>query len=104
MVQALGGGDVRALALAGPYAPGLKVLTVELRIKWYEMWLVCGNSQTPVQFHELEPFAAAMNVTAYCDHEPNPAVVRALAEARGWELDSLADDLITGRWHNEVLS
>lgn len=87
------------------YLGSLPVLTVELCCKWYSLYPVHGCAGVEaVDFGLLEPTAAALNVSAYCDHVPNPVVVQAFAEAQGWHLDELAEELIVGRWEIEVMS
>ena len=76
------------------------VLTVELYCKWYELWVVHPNLDLmTVSFMDLEEHWAGF---AFVDHTPNPGAVRNLAEAKGWYLNELADELITGRWKLEV--
>ncbi len=87
------------LALSQQYPIGTAVLTVELRTKWYELWLVRGEERTPVHFGHLDDGQG----TPFVDHVPNPEAVRRYAEKHGYVLDELADDLITGRWQNEAV-
>ncbi len=83
----------------------MPVLTVELTDKWYSLHLVRSNGSVEIlSFGELEAPAASLGCSPFCDHVPNPAAVRALAESQGWRLDSLAEELIVGRWELEVMS
>lgn len=87
------------------YTGRLPVLTVELYCKWYSLHLVWPNRIVErIDFGRLEPAAASLNCSPFVDHIPNPAAVRALALAEGWHLDELAEELIVGRWHIEVLN
>jgi hypothetical protein len=89
-----------ALAIAGPYPATTTVLTVEMRTKWYRLWLVRGEERTPLHFGMIDDGKG----TAFVDHVPNPEAVRRFADKNGYWLDELADDLIAGRWANEVCS
>lgn len=85
------------------YPGSLPVLTVELYCKWYSLHLVWPTRIVErIDFGRLEPAAASLNCSPFCDHCPNPAAVRTLALAEGWHLDELAEELIVGRWHIEV--
>lgn len=76
------------------------VLTVSLALKWYELYVVHPDDRAEmVGFSQLSD--VALGEAPYVDHAPNPAVVRRLAEVRGWWLDDLAEELIVGRWQME---
>jgi len=83
------------------------LLTVEAYMKWYDLILVSTNGahedevHTYISYDQLEPFAPK-GQSAYVDHVPNPLAVKAMAEAKGWQLDPLAFELIVGRWCTEV--
>ena len=77
------------------------ILTVELASKWYALYVVDAEGRVEeITFGEL----ATVNGPGapYCDHVPNPDRVRLLAEARGWYVDDLAEELVVGRWQLEV--
>lgn len=84
---------------------GTPVLTVYGATKWYSLVLVLKlqdkiyGSQPEfreVYFDELE--RAFVRGSPYVDHDPNPDAVRALARANHWFIDTLAEELIEGRW------
>lgn len=73
-------------------------ITVELYIKWYSFYLVHPHGEIgALEFHALEPFCESAE-SAYRDHTPNPAPLRRFAEHYGWDIDSVAEELIEGRW------
>ena len=77
------------------------VLTVELHIKWYSLFLVEGVCVSAVSYSQLEAFAPK-GESPYVDHVPNPEAVQRLCAKRGWTLDYLALELLIGRWEWEV--
>ena len=79
------------------------ILTVELAHTWYELFLVrLDGSVESVCFSELEPFRSKGG-SYFCDHVPNPDAVAVFADAKGYYLDGLAEELIVGRWQMEVV-
>jgi hypothetical protein len=91
-------------------ASGLRytpVLTIELYVKWYTLYLVDRMKSGTVQIYKihyghLEDFRPE-DQSAYVDHVPNPLAVRNFADSKSYYLDELADDLLMGRWQNEVV-
>jgi len=100
------------VAVSGRYAYDEPLLTVEYYVKWYALYLVKvekpAGADLPIfsiykiHFGHLDGVRPD-GVSAYCDHVPNPLVVRIFAARYGYHLDELADDLITGRWQNEYV-
>lgn len=85
--------------LVGPWRENVPTLTVEFYEKWYELWLVhIDGTKTSVSFGALEHIAAEFNVSAFCDHGPNPFVVEEYAVHKGYYLPLLAYELMCGRW------
>lgn len=95
-------GPQHHLVVSVPPRPCQPVLTVELYPKWYGLWLVHAGvaAAEPIHFGRLDDGEG----TPYVDHVPNPAAVRRFAERHGYVVDELAEDLIAGRWQNEVVS
>lgn len=80
------------------------VLTCQLRRKWYRLYLVLPSGkvrEAPLDLDELEQYTEGE--TAVGDHCWNPNVLQRLADAKGWIIDDVALDLITGRWVNDFL-
>lgn len=81
---------------------GTPVLTVYLTEKWYQLVLVrSANPGAPMGIHEIyydELEKAYPRGSGYVDHDPNPDAVRALAKAKMWEIDPIAEEIIEGRW------
>ncbi len=76
------------------------VLTCELYIKWYALYLVEPDKtvrQVPLELRELEQYAEGESVVG--DHCWNPYVIQRLADAKDWIIDDLSFDLLVGRWH-----
>ena len=81
------------------------VLTVENYSKWYGLCLVMPDgSVLEVSFGELQDLADAARVSPFVDHVPNATLVPALAEVRGWSLDSCSYEMMVGRWECEVVN
>lgn len=83
-------------------------LTVENYCKWYDMQIIHPDGRVEaVSFGDLDELAGNVGYdvlgSGYVDHVPNPQVVRALAEARGWAVDEQAMEMIAGRWQLEVV-
>jgi hypothetical protein len=94
------------------------VLTVELTTKWYELILIVWDPHEldpddpndvldlfraySVHFGHLEKVAPA-GVSPYLDHAPNPLCVNLFACRKGFHVDELALELITGRWQIEYV-
>ena len=77
------------------------ILTVELASKWYALYVVDAEGKVEeITFGELATVEGPG--APYCDHVPNPDRLRRLAEARGWYVDDLAEELVVGRWQLEV--
>ncbi len=79
-----------------------KVLTAELYVKWYELYLVTKSSVAIINFADLEKHTQPAQ-SAYCDHVPNPAVVERFAMNNGHTIDPVFFEVCTGRWELEVL-
>lgn len=86
------------------------LVTVELYVKWYEIFVVhpSGSIQA-VDFGQFDKPAFTdrngklyADGSAYCDHVPNPRVVARWAEAHGYEVDERALELMHGRWELEA--
>lgn len=86
----------------GKLEDGTKVLTAELYVKWYELYLVTRYAVTPIDFSTLEKYVTS-HQSAYNDHVPNPVVVERFAEMSGYTLDPVFFEVCTGRWELEVL-
>lgn len=90
------------------------VVTCELYMKWYALWLVMpdgavinlfdAKGRTPkrrfggdnsIVYYEME---AMTKGTFNGDHCYNPTVVKEYAEEQGWILDEVSFNLIVGRW------
>lgn len=88
----------KPLAFQGDVAPGKTVLTVELYLKWYELYAITRStggktiSITPISFEHVE----------HNDHVPYPASVAAYAEEMGWEMCAESMEMIIGRYMREV--
>ena len=92
------------LAWSSSGARHVPVLTVALRTKWYELYVVEIDGSVRALDHGFAPLsvvAERLRETPYLDHVPNPRVFEALAEENGWELDELAEELVVGRWQLE---
>lgn len=80
---------------ARPYRP---TITAECRSKWYRLIVVHTDGiQQTLDFCELEDYAPP-GESAQGDHIVNPKAVAAYADSRGWDIDELAHEVITGRW------
>lgn len=78
------------------------VLTVENYSKWYRLWLVDTRGKvTTLAFDVLEPFAAKIGQSAYCDHVPNPSAIAAFCENRDIIFHDVTQEAIIGRWEIE---
>lgn len=101
-----------ALLITGRIDTGKPILTVELYVKWYTLYLVKKEFNKgsrwewlkvyKVYYHQLDNYRP-MDQPTYVDHVPNPLAVRNFADAMGFTLDELAEELIEGRWHIEVV-
>lgn len=93
------------------------VLTVEIANKWYRLHLIVWEPHEPeldndygsdlfkvygIHYGHLEKVAPE-GVSPYLDHAPNPLCVNLFARRNGYHLDSLADELIVGRWQREYV-
>lgn len=76
-----------------PIAAHPPVVTVEAYPKWYSLYVV-----RPGPHVEEVPFPESDTMTPYIDHVPNPQVVKAWADANGYEVDELALEMMIGRW------
>jgi hypothetical protein len=96
----------KALVLCMNYEWITPVLTVEFCTKWYELFLIDKEgddfSLYSIHFGHLEKVAPA-GVSPYLDHAPNPLCVNLLACRKGFHVDELALELITGRWQIEYV-
>jgi hypothetical protein len=96
----------KPLVLSAPYAWVTPVLTVEFHTKWYEIFLIDKEGGRlvvySVNFGYLDDVCPP-GMSPYVDHVPNPICVKLLARRKGFELDELAENLITGRWQDEVV-
>ncbi len=81
------------------YAIG--VITAELYVKWYELYIVSDGCAHVLDFHDLEPYTPAGEST-YVDHVPNPKAIQAFAEATGRPVDPTFLEVAYGRWFLEV--
>ena len=96
------------------------VLTVEFYMKWYELFLVTWDPHEPeisektdlfriysIHFGHLDDMTPRPEGKeagpAYRDHVPNPLYVRLFANRHNFHLDSLAEELIVGRWQMECV-
>jgi hypothetical protein len=60
--------------------------------KWYSLYLVHPNGDVEeIEFPD-----------GYVDHVPDPMAVAAYAESHDYEVDSLAYEMMVGRWETEV--
>lgn len=96
------------LALAA-FPTDRPVVTVEIYSKWYELFLVHpGGGEEAVSFGTIADWLRSKTIrlspaiqVAYVDHVPNP-VVAAWAEDMGYALDDVAEEIMIGRWTQEV--
>lgn len=80
-------------------------LTVELYIKWYNLWLVSPGENgeqhvSPVQYPDHLP-GFDCRESPFRDHVPNPKFVAELAKRKGWRIHVLAWEMMVGRWLTE---
>lgn len=81
------------------------VLTIENYPKWYGLELVMPDGTVEeVGFEELQALADERGTYPYVDHVPDPTLVSALAERRGWMLDTVSYEVMVGRWESEVVN
>ena len=92
-------------SIAGQYP----ILTVELYIKWYKLYLIQPIGRvSEVRFDEIESFLGrewewAHDGSIQGDHVVNPKAVEQYAKQKGYTLDPLAYELLVGRWVIEHL-
>ncbi len=83
------------------HLPSVETITVEDADKWYSLYVVTpAGIVCQLLFGDLEPFR--VNSLYFVDHCPNPDSVELLAEARGWQVDVRALEVMHGRWRIEV--
>lgn len=91
--------STRDMRLAYDGAPqSCPVLTVELYMKWYHLFLVMPTGKV----ERLDERWEWPDGTAWFDHVPNPEYIQVLAQRFGYEIDHLAYELIIGRYEREV--
>ncbi len=83
----------------GGHPKDAAVLTVECYCKWYELFLVCPDAIVGINFGVLSQHSK--DESPYCDHAPNPRAVYRYAQAKGYQLDNKAFEMIIGRWEIE---
>ena len=94
----------RNIPLAGTFKDerDKSILTVELYMKWYRLYVITPDREViAVGFDQLD--TVFKEGSAYVDHAPNPAAVRAYAESKGYYINDLAEELLVGRWQLEVV-
>lgn len=82
------------------------VLTVELYMKWYDLFIVHPNGQVSSAFEcaghkwdEAEDYVISQyKESAVCDHAFNPKFFVRLAETLDIDYCDLALELVAGRW------
>lgn len=86
------------LVYDGPL-PDQPVLTCELYVKWYTLYLVTEDGDIKsIDLSGIYEFAED-DETAEGDHCWNPKVLDRMAEAKGWRIDDLSFELMVGRWY-----
>lgn len=78
------------------------VVTVENYCKWYGLHLV--NQSGEVCRVPFPDDFCQSGETAYCDHVPNPQVVRRWAHAMGYTVCDQSIEMIIGRWELEYFA
>lgn len=82
---------------------GTPVVTVELYIKWYGVYVVSaptdGSRVQRVSFPDMGSYETLGS--PYVDHAPNPRHVCAWAEQMGYVVDDLSLEMMIGRWELE---
>jgi hypothetical protein len=93
----------RGFTLLWTQAPKeVPVLTVEIYLKWYGLYLIHPDGKvTSVSYRELEEVCRP-GERACDDHDPHPGVVARWAAAKGYHLDDRAFELMVGRWFLRV--
>ncbi len=78
-------------------------LTVEMYCKWYTPFLIMPDGRTAAaDISDLENFTpTGESAWGGSTHVWNPSAIKALAEARGWDIDDCAYEMICGRWEIE---
>lgn len=83
------------------------VLTCEVYIKWYALYLVLPSGKIREadlsDIYDHSPYLALVGETLVSDHCWNPTAISALAHAKGWIVDDVSFDLLVGRWVNDHL-
>lgn len=83
------------------------LLTVELYVKWYKLYLIEQTFHDEVSISEIDfpgdEYCAA-DESPYSDHVPNPRVVGRFAARNGYRVDEVALETIIGRWEREHLN
>lgn len=83
-------------------------ITVELASEWYCIFVLKPTGEDggldvfELHFGHLEAYAQHLASSYAVDHCPNPKAVMAFAEAKGYNVDEFAYELIVGRWVIEV--
>lgn len=87
-----------------PVADEEPVVTVELSVKWYSLFVVSpgpGGGVKEVPFPDMGDYD--LFGSSYVDHVPNPRHVMRWAAQEGYYVDELALELMIGRWELEAL-
>ena len=84
----------------GPLTSGDRVITAELYVKWYSLYLIENGKAYQLQYGAFEEFAPE-GQSYFCDHCPNPRAVEAYAEENGIYLDPCFIEICWGRWVTE---
>lgn len=79
------------------------IVTVELWVKWYGIWIVFpGEKMRALESPFPQWRGLIRKGSPYVDHVPNPRCVEAFADLNGYTIDDLAAELMIGRWELEV--
>lgn len=95
----------RRIPLVFNYLPATcPVLTVENYLKWYSLYAVKPDGTVRVvpytEYSHLEDKFGGM---LWADHCLNPAAYEDIAEELNMLTDSNSQDMIAGRWTNDIL-
>ena len=82
------------------------IITVENYCKWYTLYVV--NPDDTVEHlcfpgHD-NPNDEPEGEMGFRDHVPNPKAVCKMAKRLNYDVDEISLEVITGRWHTEVLN
>lgn len=84
--------------------PRAPTITCALTYKWYALYIVHpSGSVSELNYGDIDREADYTHGSAYVDHTPNPKQVRLYADRHGYAVDTVAFELMTGRWQHDVV-